>query len=64
MTIYTGAVWAFWFGTWFSKVYNGKLWRKGFAGLTSLHRIDWSNQIVLVTGGMSESLGYISTFCC
>lgn len=55
MTVYAASVWLFWFLTWSSKVYNGKLWRKGFAGITGLHKIDWSGQIVLVTGGERSS---------
>ena len=51
MTVYAGATWALWFGSWSSRVYNGKLWRRGFAGLTGLHRLNWDGQIVVVTGG-------------
>lgn len=38
---------------WLNNVLNNALWRRGAKRLLGGHKLDWSNQIVLVTGGAS-----------
>lgn len=52
------AIFAYWFAcalAWFlcssSRIWENKSWRYGLSGIIGTHRIDWSDEIVLVTGG-------------
>ncbi|CAD6588539.1 MAG: hypothetical protein CYPHOPRED_004428, partial [Cyphobasidiales sp. Tagirdzhanova-0007] len=45
-----------WLLPWSSRVWENKSWRYGWRGLAGLNRLDWSTQIVLVTGG-KQGLG-------
>ena len=44
------AIYAF---PWLNNVLNNALWRRGAKRMLGAHKLDWSNQIVLVTGGAS-----------
>lgn len=50
---YFGLCWLWWFLQWSSRTWENATWQYGWRGLCGLHRVDWSNEIVLVTGGIT-----------
>merc|ERR1712093_7325 len=50
---YFATCWFLWFVPFSSRVWRNHSWKWGLQGIAGMHRIDWSDQIVLVTGGRS-----------